>query len=66
VWDKFRLHSIVYRLCLGAAVLAVVVPVWAGGHRPMWPISLIAIFAVAALGVLLARQPRLREWLGRR
>ncbi len=64
--DRFTLRSIIYRLILGAVVLAVVIPVWAGGHRPMWPVSLVTIFVVAALGVLLARQPRLREWLRRR
>jgi hypothetical protein len=64
--SRFTLHSIIYRLILGAVVLAVVIPVWAGGHRPMWPVSLSTIFVVAALGILLARQPRLREWLRRR
>jgi Flp pilus assembly protein TadB len=63
---RFTLHSIIYRLLLGAVVLAVVIPVWAGGHRPMWPVSLITIFVVAALGVLFARQRRLREWLRQR
>jgi hypothetical protein len=63
---RFTLHSIIYRLLLSAVVLAVIIPVWAGGHRPMWPVSLITIFFVAALGVLLARQRRLREWLRQR
>ena len=64
--DWFTLRSIIYRLILGSVVLAVVIPVWAGGHRPMWPVALITIFVVAALGVVFARQPRLREWLRRR
>jgi hypothetical protein len=64
--DRFTFHSIIYRLILGAAVLAIVIPVWAGGHQPMWPVSLITILAVTSAGILLAREPRLRAWLGRR
>ena len=60
------MHSVIYRLILGAAVLAIVIPVWAGGHQPMWPVSLITILAVTSAGILLAREPRLRAWLGRR
>jgi hypothetical protein len=61
----FTLHSIVYRLILGAVVLAVVIPVWASGHQPMWPVAVITMFVVTVAGVLLARQPRLRDWLRR-
>ena len=64
--DRFTFHSIIYRLILGAAVLAIVIPVWAGGHKPMWPVSLITILAVTSAGILLAREPRLRAWLRRR
>jgi hypothetical protein len=32
----------------------------------MWPVALIAVSAVTAIGVLLAREARLREWLSRR
>jgi hypothetical protein len=64
--SMFTLHSIIYRLVLGTVVLAVVIPVWASGHHPMWPVSLITILVVAALGILSARQPRVREWLRRR
>ena len=63
--DRFTLHSVIYRLILGAVVLAVVIPVWASGHQPMWPVSLITILVVTAAGILLARQPRLRVWLRR-
>jgi MFS superfamily sulfate permease-like transporter len=63
--DRFTLHSVIYRLILGAVVLAVVIPVWASGHRPMWPVSLITILVVTAAGILLARQSRLRSWLRR-
>lgn len=62
--DRFTLHSVIYRLILGAVVLAVVIPVWASGHQPMWPVSLIAI-VVVIVGILVARQPRLRAWLRR-
>jgi MFS superfamily sulfate permease-like transporter len=54
--DKFTLHMNIYRLILGAVVLAVVVPFWASGHQPMWPVALLALFAVTAAGVLLARR----------
>ena len=63
--DRFTLHSVIYRLILGAVVLAVVIPVWASGHQPIWPVSLITILVVTAAGILLARQPRLRAWLRR-
>jgi hypothetical protein len=59
----FTKHSIVYRLMLGAVVLAVVIPVWASGQRPMWPVAVAAIFVVTVIGALLARQPRVRGWL---
>lgn len=61
VW--FTFHSIIYRLILGAVVLAVVIPVWVSGHQPMWPIALITILVVTVAGVGLARRPRLRDWL---
>ena len=64
--DRFTRHSIIYRLILGAIVLCVVIPFWASGHRPMWPVALVVIFFVTAAGVLLARRPRLRDWLRRR
>ena len=63
--DRFTLHSVIYRLILGAVVLAVVIPVWASGHQPMWTVSLITILVVTAAGILLARQSRLRSWLRR-
>jgi len=63
--DKFTLHMNIYRLILAAVVLAVVIPVWASGHQPMWLVALLALFAVTAAGVLLARESHLREWLRR-
>jgi uncharacterized membrane protein len=62
---KFTVRSFIYRLILGGVVLAVVIPVWLSGHTPMWPVSLITILVVTAVGVLLARQARVRAWLHR-
>jgi uncharacterized membrane protein len=64
--ENFTLHSIIYRLILGAVVLAFVIPAWASGYQPMWPVALITIVVVTAVGVLLAHQPFLRDWLRRR
>ncbi len=64
--DRFTLHSIIYRLILGAVVLAVVIPVWASGHQPMWPVALITLAVVTAVGVLLTHHPGLHDWLRRR
>jgi MFS superfamily sulfate permease-like transporter len=64
--DWFTLNSVIYRLVLGALLLAVVIPVWTSGQQPMWPVALIAVSAVTAIGVLLAREPHLRYWLSRR
>jgi hypothetical protein len=62
----FTSRSFFYRLGLGVVVLAVVIPVWASGHRPMWPVALLTIFVVTVVGVLLVRRPWLRDWLRRR
>jgi hypothetical protein len=32
----------------------------------MWPVALITVSVVTAVGVLLAREPHLRDWLSRR
>lgn len=60
----FTLHGVIYRLILGAVVLAIVIPAAMSGHQPMWPFALIAI-AVVIVGIVVARQPRLRAWLRR-
>ena len=59
------LHGVIYRLILGAIVLAIVIPASISGHQPMWPYVLLAI-VVVIVGILVARQPRLRAWLRRR
>lgn len=56
------LHGVIYRLILGAIVLAIVIPVGATGYRRMWPFALMAI-AVVVVGIMVARRPRLRAWL---
>jgi len=63
--DWFSSRSILYRLALGAVVLAVVLPLWASGFQPMWLVALITITVVTALGVLMARRPRVGGWLHR-
>ena len=65
--ERFALtvHGVIYRLILGAIVLAIVIPANMTGHQPLWPFALIAIVVVIG-GILMARQPRLRAWLRRR
>ena len=61
----FTLHGLIYRLVLGALVLAIVIPAHVSGHQPMWPFALAAILVVI-VGILVARRPRMRGWLRRR
>jgi uncharacterized membrane protein AbrB (regulator of aidB expression) len=61
----FTLHGVIYRLILGAIVLAIVIPGRMSGYQPMWPFVFMAI-VVVIVGILVARQPRLRVWLRRR
>ena len=61
----FTLHGAIYRLILGAIVLAIAIPVGMSGYQPMWPFALIAI-VVVIVGILVARRPRMRAWLRRR
>ena len=56
------LRGVIYRLILGAIVLAIVIPVVLTGYRPTWPFALMAI-AVVIVGIMVARRPRLRAWL---
>jgi len=60
----FTIHGVIYRLILGAIVLAIVIPAELSGYQPMWPFALIAI-AVVILGIVVGRQSRLRAWLRR-
>jgi uncharacterized membrane protein AbrB (regulator of aidB expression) len=56
------LHGAIYRLILGAIVLAIVIPPSVSGHESMWPFVLSAV-VVVLVGILVGRQPRLRTWL---
>jgi hypothetical protein len=64
--ERFALtfHGAIYRLILGAVVLAIVIPPEMSGYQPMWPFALTAI-AVVIVGIVVGRQPRLRAWLRR-
>ena len=55
----------VYRLALGCIVLAVVLPLWATGYQPIWPIALLMLACALVIGVSLSRLPRVRDWLSR-
>jgi uncharacterized membrane protein AbrB (regulator of aidB expression) len=59
------LHGVIYRLILGAIVLAIVIPASMSGAQPMWPFALVAI-VVVIVGILVARRPHLRAWLRHR
>jgi hypothetical protein len=64
VRERFALtlHGVIYRLGLGAIVLAIVIPVDVSGQQPVWPFALVAV-AVVIAGILVARRPRLHAWL---
>jgi len=60
------LHGAIYRLILGAIVLAIIIPASMSG-QPIWPFALIAVVVVVVVvGILAARQPRLGAWLRHR
>ena len=59
------LHGAIYRIIIGAVVLAIVIPASMSGRQPMWPFAFIA-GVVVIVGILVARQPRPRAWLRRR
>jgi len=61
----FTVHGAIYRLALGAIVLAIVIPANVSEVEPKWPFALVAI-AVVIAGILIARGPRLRAWLRHR
>ncbi len=65
--DRFALtlHGLVYRLILGAIIVAIVIPATASGYQPLWPFVVVAI-AVVIVGILVARRPGMRAWLSER
>jgi hypothetical protein len=62
--ERFALtwHGLIYRLVLGAIVLAMVVPTTASGAEPVWPFVLAAV-AVVILGILVGHRPPVRAGL---
>jgi hypothetical protein len=52
-------HGLIYRLVLGAIVLAIVVPTTASGAEPVWPFVLAAV-AIVILGILVGHRPPVR------
>jgi len=59
-------HKFTCWLITAAVVLALVLPVWASGHRPMWPVSVVAAVGVGAVAALIPRGARVATWLGHR
>ncbi len=54
-----------YRLIVGAVVLAIVIPSWAFGVHAMWLIAIGCILVVIGGVVVGKRVPSVREWLRR-
>ena len=42
----FTLRTNVYRLMVGAMVLAIVIPAWAAGVQAMWFVAIVCILVV--------------------
>jgi uncharacterized membrane protein len=55
-------HKLIYWMMTAAVVLAVVLPVWASGHTPMWPVSISTIVVVGGAAAVFPRTQRLRAW----
>jgi hypothetical protein len=53
----------VYRLSVGAIVLAIVLPAYAVGVQAMWLVALACILVVLCAVVVGTRVPSIREWL---
>jgi len=56
-------HRFRYWLLTAAVVLAVILPVWASGRRPMWPVSVATIAVAGAGAVLVAHGRGIGTWL---
>ena len=59
----FTWHMNVYRLIVGAIVLAVVLPAWAAGVQAMWIVALACILLVLCAVLVGTRVPSIRAWL---
>jgi uncharacterized membrane protein YeaQ/YmgE (transglycosylase-associated protein family) len=53
----------VYRLIVGAIVLAIVFPAWAVGVQAMWLVAIVCILVVIGAVVTGTRVSSIREWL---
>jgi hypothetical protein len=58
-------HKFLYWLITAAVVLAIVLPVWATGHKPMLPVSVSTLVVVGVTAALVPRVSRLRSWFRR-
>ena len=54
-----------YRLIVGAIVLAIVIPAWAVGIHAMWLVAIVCILVVIGAVGLGTRVASIREWLRR-
>lgn len=59
----FTWHMNVYRLIVGAIVLAVVLPAWAAGVQAMWIVALACILLVLSAVLVGTGVPSIRAWL---
>ena len=55
----------IYRLIVGAIVLAIVIPAWIFGVRAMWLVAIACVLVVIAAVAVGTRAPSIREWLRR-
>ncbi len=59
----FTWHMNVYRLIVGAIVLAILLPASAAGVQAMWLVALACILVVACAVVVGTHVPTIRDWL---
>jgi len=54
-----------YRLIVGAIVLAIVIPAWIFGVQAMWLVAIVCVLVVICAAGAGTRVPSIREWLRR-
>jgi hypothetical protein len=54
-----------YRLIVGALVLAIVIPAWVFGVQAMWLVAIVCVLVVVGAVGAGTRVPSIREWLRR-